>query len=377
MRPGRGRWPGPGGWPGHRPPWWPENEAWPPADGMGPPWRRRGPGSLWSRVGCFVIGLVVFVAVLAAAASWIVAGLTGSGSGVGLLVAIVTVALIALGLSFGMRGIRRMAAPVDDLVEAAGRIAAGDYTVRVAERGPREARAVARAFNAMSSRLEATDAQRRTFVADVTHELRTPLAVIRGHAEGIADGVYPGDAEHVAPIVDATGALERLVDDLRTLALTEAGSLELHREPVDLEILLRDVAAGFAPEAAEAAVEVVVDIEPGLPTIAVDPARIRQVVANLLTNAIRSTPSGGHVTVSATGSPTGVGITVRDTGQGIPADLLPRVFERFARGPESRGAGLGLSIARDLVVAHGGEIAARSEPGGGTELRFTLPLALD
>lgn len=323
--------------------------------------------------------LLIVGAVLAAAAAWVYAGLTGAGAGIGLVVGIGILILVGLGVALATRWLRRLSEPVDDLVEAAARIAAGDYTARVDERGPREVRALAHAFNQMTERLAATEGERRTFIADVTHELRTPLAVIRGHTEGITDGVYPGDAEHVTPILDATHALERLVDDLRTLSLSESGSLELRREPVDVGELATDVLDGVRPEAEAAGVRLELVIADGLPVVAADPARIRQVLANLLANALRYTPSAGSVRVAvsedgnAAEPAVGISISVHDSGPGFAPDVLPRAFDRFARAPGSPGAGLGLAIARDLVAAHGGTIEARNPPGGGAEVRFTLP----
>jgi two-component system sensor histidine kinase BaeS len=272
------------------------------------------------------------------------------------------------------RRVRRMAAPVDNLVEAAGRISGGDYTVRVREDGAPELRSVAHAFNAMTAQLEASEKQRRSFLADVTHELRTPLSVIRGQAEGIADGLYPADPAHLAPIIEATQTLARLVDDLRTLALAETGHLQLQKEPVDMATLINDTVGSFESQAQAKGVTVAADIAGELPTVSADAVRIRGVIANLLANAIAHTPAGGSVQVSAAQADGGIAVAVRDTGEGIPADLLPRIFDRFAKTPGSSGSGLGLAIARDLVTAHGGTITAESTVGSGTSVRFTLPV---
>ena len=162
-----------------------------------------------------------------------------------LAIGLAALLVIGAGTLFSSRGLRRIAEPLDDLVDAAGRVEAGDYSVRVAERGSGEARSLARAFNQMSARLEEGDARRRTFLADVAHELRTPLTVIQGGLEAVIDGVYPSDAEHLAPLVDQAKALERLVEDLRTVALAEAGSLGLTRQPVDPATLAEEAAAAF------------------------------------------------------------------------------------------------------------------------------------
>jgi two-component system sensor histidine kinase BaeS len=286
-------------------------------------------------------------------------------------------ALVLLGLVIlrGGRRFQRMAVNLGEFVDAAGRIEAGDYGVQVAERGPRELRTLARAFNAMSARLATADRSRRSFVADLTHELRTPLAIIRGQAEGIGDGVYPGDQAHVTPILDAAASLDSLVDALATMTLADVGSLTLTREAVDVPVLLTSSLAAFQSVADAASVRLVADLEPDLPTIDADPARIRGVLGNLLSNAIRYTPAGGTVTASARRSGEVVAFAIRDTGQGIPSELRPRIFERFVKGPGSPGSGLGLAIAKDVVSAHGGTIEAISDPGKGTEIRFTLPLA--
>jgi two-component system sensor histidine kinase BaeS len=290
------------------------------------------------------------------------------------LLAIGALALFVLVIGRGARSFRRVAVNVGELVQAAGQIEAGDYGVQVAERGPREVRALARAFNAMSARLAATDRSRRAFVADLTHEFRTPLAIIRGQAEGIGDGIYRGDAAHVGPILDATQSLETLVEALGTMTLADVGSLKLNLEPVDLAVLVNSSLAAFQSAADAANVRLVADLPNDLPSVNADPARIRGVLGNLLSNAIRHTPAGGIITISARRSGDIVTMSVRDTGEGIPEDLRPRIFERFVKGAGSPGSGLGLAIAKDVVTAHGGTIEALSEVGKGTEVRFTLPI---
>jgi two-component system sensor histidine kinase BaeS len=283
--------------------------------------------------------------------------------------------LFVLLIARGGRRFQRMAVNLGEIVEAAGHIEAGEYGVQVAERGPRELRTLARAFNAMSARLAAADRNRRAFVADLTHELRTPLAIIRGQAEGIGDGVYPGDQAHVTPILDAAATLDALVDALATMTLADVGSLKLKREAVDVPVLVTSSLAAFQSAADAAGVRLIADLDPDLPAIDADPARIRGVLGNLLSNAIRYTPSAGTVTLSAKRSGDTVVFVVRDTGQGISEELRPRIFERFVKGPGSPGSGLGLAIAKDVVSAHGGTIEATSDPGKGTEIRFTLPVA--
>jgi signal transduction histidine kinase len=209
----------------------------------------------------------------------------------------------------------------------------------------------------------------------VSHELRTPLAVVQGDVEAIIDGVHPADETHLRAILDETHVLSRLVEDLRTLSLAESGALALHREPTDLASLARATAAAFAPRAAEAGVSIETSAAPDLPPAEVDPVRVRELLTNLVSNALRYTPRGGRVRIEAQRDGAGaVTLAVSDTGAGIPPEQLARIFDRFYKSPESRGAGLGLAIAKKLVEAHGGTIAAASTVGEGTTVRFTLPL---
>jgi signal transduction histidine kinase len=290
---------------------------------------------------------------------------------------------IILGLGFGVGGVmtmiiaglRRLGMPIGNLIEAAGRVEGGDYTVTVPEHGPREVRALARSFNAMVDRLSRTDAQRRALLADVTHELRTPLTIIQGNLEGLVDGVYPADPAHLVPILDEIRHLSRLIDDLRILSEAEAGGLDLRREPTDLGVLAEEAAAVFRPAAAESSVGLKLEIPPDFPLMDVDPGRLRQVLVNLLANALRFSPEGGEILLAARRREGDWGeITVSDQGPGIPPEVLPHIFDRFTRSADSPGSGLGLAIARRLVEAHGGRLEASSRAGGGTMLRMTLPI---
>ena len=326
---------------------------------------------MWA-IGCFFLVVVIVVLGVFALLSWFIGSVLG-GSGavvpVMLIGLLVVLFLFAVGSAF-----RRFAAPVGDLIEASGRVEAGDYSTRVAEAGPRQIRGLARAFNSMSAKLDETQRQRRSALADVSHELRTPLTVIQGNIEAIQDGVYPADAEHLQPILEEIHVMERLIEDLRTLSLAEADALVLHREPTDLGSLLEEVATTYRNQAGQGGVRLKVTVAPNLPVVNLDPARIREVLANLLTNALRHTPRDGEVELSATADGGAVTVTVRDTGSGMSADELGRVFDRFYRSAASPGSGLGLPIARDLVRAHGGSITATSDQGSGTTIRFTLPL---
>jgi len=322
------------------------------------------------RFGCIFIAAITLVAVVMSAVVGALAGRFG-GLRVGTFLAVVLVLLLFV----GGRGMRRFTRPMDDLIDAAGRVERGDYSASISEYGPPQVRSVARAFNSMSARLKAADEQRRGFLADVVHELRTPLAVIQAQAEAIADGVYPADAEHLAPIVDATRSLEVLVEDLRALALTDTGSLVLNREPVDPAELVRDTVATFAAQAEAAGVELLDRTAEGLPPADADPVRLRGALGNVVANGIHHTPRGGSVTITAERSGDRIAFSVSDTGRGITPELLPRVFDRFVRGPESTGSGLGLAIAHDIVAAHGGQIEVTSSTPSGTTMRMTVPIS--
>ena len=335
---------------------------------MGPPWvGRRGFGCAFGFLFVFVVGSLV--ATMAVVVSHL-------GALPGLIVLAIVVAVVV-----GMgRTLFLTARTLDELVDATRKVKAGDYTVRIDARGRstgglRAVRQLTDGFDTMIARLEADETQRRTLLADISHELRTPLAVVQGNLEAILDAVYPPDPAHLGLILDETRVLGRLIDDLRTLALSEAGTLALHPEPTDPDVLIGEVVRSFEPAAAAAGVELTAEIACDLPILEIDPVRIREVLANLVANALRHTPAAGRVIVAG-GVEDGrwVGLEVRDTGRGIDPALLPHVFDRFVKGDDSRGSGLGLAIARQLVVAHGGEIAAESIPGQGTTIRVRLPL---
>jgi len=366
-------------WAGERPEWWPADDSWPP---------RRRPRP-WRGFGClfgflFIIGVLGLVSIAASVVGGVLAAPGLPGHLIRLTALLVAVAVAAALIRAGT-AIRGSGTVLDELVDQAARVEAGDYGARVDVTGPasRPVRDLVRGFNTMAARLEADEAQRRSLLADVTHELRTPLTVIAGNVEAILDGVHPADAAHLEAILEETRVLSRLVEDLRTLALSEGGSLSLHREPTDLDVLCAEVAMSFAAAAETADVSLETAVDDDIPLVDVDPVRIREVLGNLVSNAIRHTPAGGRVTITgrrARAKPGPIAaierieLVVRDTGPGIDPALLPHIFERFARGQGSTGTGLGLSIARGLIELHGGMIAASSPPGGGTEIRIELPL---
>ncbi|MEX0788102.1 MAG: HAMP domain-containing sensor histidine kinase [Anaerolineales bacterium] len=301
--------------------------------------------------------------------------LPASGGRLGQAAILAALFIGAGGVALAFRSLRRTVAPVEDLIAAARRVEAGDYTVRVEERGPAGLGGLARSFNAMAARLEHDSVQRRNVLADIAHELKTPLTVVRGTLEGIEDGMYAADSAHLAPVLEEVQQLTRLIEDLQVLGLAEAGALQLQREPTDLRELAHEVTASLRPQAESAGVELLSEAEDPVPSVEVDPVRIRAVLTDLIANALRYTPAGGHVRLwTGTDGDERVALEVRDTGRGIPPEFLPRVFDRFAKSAESRGSGLGLAIAQNLVRAHGGEISVRSQPGVGTTFRIELPL---
>ena len=361
-----------------RPYWWPEGEAWPP-DGGGRAWQQMR-GHLFWRFGLFVVLLVLFVSSAVSLLAGMVAALLGlerTPLGFVGMPRLAILFLIVLGILLVLRSVRRVTTPLGDMLEAIGRIADGDYTSRMAERGSREMRELAHAVNRMTARLQSSDEQRRNLMADMAHELRTPLTLIQGNLEGVLDGVYPRDDAHLRLLLEETQWLSRLVDDLRTLALSESGALQLHIEPTDIGSVVRDVAQALQPQADAARIRLDEQIPSDLARIRADPARIREVVMNLAANALRYTPQGGSVAfrLLADAVKQTVTVEIADTGAGIAPSDLPRIFDRFYKSQESRGSGLGLAIARSLVVAHGGEISAESDLGKGTTIRFTLPAA--
>jgi signal transduction histidine kinase len=277
------------------------------------------------------------------------------------------------GLFFVWRTVRHTAAPIAEVMSAADRVADGDYAVRVETRANGEVGRLVQSFNAMTSRLEVNETQRRNLFADVAHELRTPLSIIRGNTEGMLDGVYPRDDAHLGTILDATAVMSRLLDDLRTLSLTDTGALRLHKQTTDVAELLDDVRYAFTPRAAEAGIAFTLASTP-LPPLDIDPVRVRQVLENLLDNALRHTPRGGTIKVEVGREGPAALFRVADTGRGIPAEALPHVFDRFWKSADSGGSGLGLAIARGLVEAHGGKIRVDSVVGRGTVVSFTLPV---
>ena len=297
---------------------------------------------------------------------------------------------------------QRLSRPLRDITRAAQRLAGGQLVVQVRRAPIRELDELAQAFNAMARSLEQADRQRRQMTADIAHELRTPLTIIKGRLEGLQDGVYSPTPDEVDRLLGETALLERLIEDLRLLALAEAGQLPLYREPLEPLDLLESARSAFAGQAEAQGVALHVEAAGDLPQIDADPQRMAQVLANLVANALRYTPEGGSITLYANqetkderrktkdegnalqpfvlGSSSFVTFRVSDTGRGIAPEDLPHVFDRFYRADRSRtrgsgGAGLGLAITRQIVAAHGGLIWAESALGQGTTISIALPVA--
>lgn len=340
-------------------------------------------GQFLRKVGCGFALLILFAAGMLSAMIWVVVstlGVVQLPDGAQAIMRLVSSLALVSGLVIILLSafiLRRTALPLGDLMEAVGRIADGDYSVRMREGGPFGMRRLAQRFNTMAQRLEREGEQRRNRLAEVAHELRTPITVLQGNLEGILDGIYPADQERLKSILEETRVLSRIIDDLRTLSLAESSALHLQFEPTELYELIDNVVASFKGQADAAGIAVLVELLPDLPLLEIDPTRVREVLANLLSNALYYTPRGGRVELRAwieEDDRDRVRVSVSDTGAGISAEDLPHIFDRFYKSEDSPGTGLGLAIARSLVAAHDGEIIAESEPGLGTRICFMLPV---
>ena len=336
-----------------------------------------------------------------ASVAFLLTRLFHGGQPTGLLVWVIALLLVfllpLLAVSAISHAFRRFALPLANLMSAADAVAAAISRCGCRCSAWAGWRGWPNSFNHMVAELERADRQRRNLTADVAHELRTPLHVIQGNLEGILDGVYEPNAENIEATLGETRLLARLVEDLRTLSLAEAGQLPLQHERIDAGELLADVTTSFSGQAEAAGIHLQASTtgDDGELTVWGDPERLDQVLSNLLANALRHTPPGGAITLQAQPLPKaeplpqtasehqsngrGVRILVGDTGEGIPPADLPFIFDRFWRGDRSRshaqgaGSGLGLAIARQLVQAHGGRIRVESQPGQGTHFTIDLP----
>ncbi len=285
---------------------------------------------------------------------------------------------IALVITFFLS--RRILAPVKALTTAARQLGCGDFSQRVQVKDKSELGELADTFNSMASDLERAEQLRQNMVADVAHELRTPLSNIRGYLEAIRDGVTEADVDTIRSLGEEAVLLSRLVDDLQELSLAEAGELRLIRQAESIGDLVKKTVAGVQVQAAAKGVSLSTDIPNNLPPVNIDSRRISQVLHNLLGNALAHTAEGDAISVTVSQQGSWVEVSVADTGEGIPAEDLPNIFERFYRVDKSRaratgGSGLGLTIAKRLIEVHGGHMEAQSELGKGSRFAFTLPVA--
>ncbi len=293
-------------------------------------------------------------------------------------VVIISIFLALFTVVIGLLLMRRVVNPLSEVIAAAQAVAQGDLSTRVHVSGPDDFRALSDTFNHMADSLDRSDRERRDMLADIAHELRTPLTVMRGRLEGIVDGVYPPTSEQITPALEETYLLERLVEDLRLLTLAETRQLHFETKAVDLNNIVQRAIGLFQAEAEERNITLTLQTTDTPATANIDPQRTEQIVGNLLSNALRYVPTGGKIMTSVAQENRKCSITISDNGPGIPEKDLPSIFNRFWRGEKSRsrtsgGAGLGLSIARQLVEAQGGSISARNRPEGGLEIHCEFP----
>jgi signal transduction histidine kinase len=276
---------------------------------------------------------------------------------------------------------RSLTSPIRELTEATHAISEGDLSQQVPIRSRDELGELGKAFNRMSTELSRSVNARRQMTADIAHELRTPLSLILGHAEAVHDGVLPPTRDNFEIIREEATRLEHLVNDLRILSLADAGELTITPQTVEPERLLQEVASLYQVQAQRKNITLELDIAPPLSTIEVDPGRMTQVLTNILDNALRHTPQGGKIILSAQEVNDQIELSVQDSGPGLNEADLGRIFERFYRTDASRqrdgavpgGSGLGLAIARSIVQAHGGQVSAESASGKGLKVIVTLP----
>lgn len=304
----------------------------------------------------------------------------GIARGVGIEEFMLLVAFVGsvIGILFGVLMSRTLTTPLDDLAAAAQAIGKGDFQRQVKVSGTSEIRSLGESFNRMADALRNAEVLRRNLVADVAHELRTPITALQTSLYALIDDTYPVTKQEIAGLYEQTRLLSRLVNDLHELSLADARQLPLRKHRVDISAALEELVTPFRMVAETKAIDFDVVKAGKLPDIEADEARINQVLHNLLSNALRHTPEGGTITLTLSEYGDGVQIAVTDTGEGIPPEHLPHIFERFYRGDAGRsrdmgGTGLGLAVAKAIVEAHGGEIFAESEIGKGTSVKVRLP----
>ncbi len=286
--------------------------------------------------------------------------------------------MVALAITFWLS--QRISAPIHALTIANTRIGEGDFSSRLAFRGKDEVAALVKSFNSMADKLKQAEQIRRDLVADVAHELRAPVSSIRAYLEAMRDGLMDTNRKSLDSLYEDIILLSRLIDDLQTISLADAGQLNLVYQPEDIARVVRSVAESVQPKAMVKGIHLTINLPSSLRKVRIDAQRISQVLYNLLDNAIRHTPGGGRILVNVMEQEGVIKVTVSDTGEGIPPEDLSHMFERFYRVDKSRsratgGSGLGLTIARRLVEAHGGTIEVQSKVGEGSHFTFTIPVS--
>jgi signal transduction histidine kinase len=298
------------------------------------------------------------------------------------LIAVVVSLLLASLLAY------RLMRPVRELTKAANQLAQADFTQQVPVHGNDELADLGRAFNQMAASLEEAELSRRAMTADIAHELRNPLSVQRATLEALQDGIYPLTTENLKSVLEQNYLLNRLVEDLRTLALADSGQLSLECTPTDLTALVKRLVERYKPQADSRGITLMLSIPDHCPLTSLDPGRVGQIIGNLLSNALRYTPDSGRIDIEVNcpyeGSTNSnqmdlIQLSVHDNGPGIPPEALPHIFDRFFRADRARsrdegGSGLGLAIARQLAQAHGGNLEAQNHPQGGACFILTLPV---
>ncbi|HZM22224.1 MAG TPA: ATP-binding protein [Anaerolineales bacterium] len=275
---------------------------------------------------------------------------------------------------------RTLTRPIRELTQATHAVSEGNLSQQVPVRSNDELGELAKAFNKMSAELSRSVSARKQMTADIAHELRTPLSLILGHAEAVHDGVLPPTLENFEIIRDEATRLEHLVNDLRTLSLADAGELTITLQTIEPGRLLKEVVSLYQYQTQRKNISLDLEIASPLSTVEVDPGRMTQVLTNILDNALRHTPEGGRILLSARETNHQIEITIQDSGPGLKAEDLDRIFERFYRTDSARqrdysgGSGLGLAIAKSIVQAQGGQLSAKSETGNGLKVIIKLPM---
>ncbi len=340
------------------------------------PKRRRSAGRFFPFAIFFIISAFIFVGGIAAILYLLFSEYSGVRNiWILLCGAPVVLAVFAILTIFNLYN--RFGRPLEQLFKAINAIEEGDLSVRVPEKNSDIYSDLIKRFNKMVGELERAEQQRRNLTSDIAHELRTPLHIIQGNLEGVIDGVYEPTTEHINNTLDETKLLARLVNDLQTLSLAEAGQLPLHPTRFLLADLMQDLTSSFSSQAASLGIDLKTSITDSSQEFTADYDRLNQVLSNLISNALRHIPKGGTISLVTTSIESRIRIEVKDTGEGIPTEDLPFIFDRFWRGDKSRtgrtNSGLGLAIAKQLIQAHGGTIEAQSELGKGTSFIIELP----